>query len=430
MRDGTEVQGLTRKKDGRWKVSATGQTFVEPDELLAVARFHKIIAKLKKENREFVDLAVGNVPTAHDMDGLIPAAAKKPRVVIRIPKDYTKGITVSRSFESDELWAWLRQQILTRPKYVAERVGIEQIGYLTDLKPQEPSLKLTAAIDVYEKFARVSRNEVSRISRLWEEFVRIVGVETIRDITHQHVEKYEAAIVKQGLAPKTTRHRFSGVRTVLAFAMKRGKSVKDCRAALDAMKMLTVDEANALDPRPISEADFWGIYDAAVRAGDTQFAAMVLLSLNGAFYSSEVAVLRWSDIDLKRAELATRRNKTGVPRVACLWPQTVAALKALPRKEGIERIFHAARGPLYRQGINRLWTTYRKVAGVPDGIVYSQIRDASFTIAARHDINAARLLNGHKLAGAADAYVLRQPQAVRKVCEAIGEEFEVLKHAK
>jgi hypothetical protein len=42
---GDQIVGLLRRADGRWKISATGQTFVEPDERLAVARFHEIVAR-------------------------------------------------------------------------------------------------------------------------------------------------------------------------------------------------------------------------------------------------------------------------------------------------------------------------------------------------------------------------------------------------
>src|SRR5688572_8751608 len=50
MRGGAEIQGLVRRKDGRWKVSATGQTFVEPDENLAVARFYEMQQKNRPSN--------------------------------------------------------------------------------------------------------------------------------------------------------------------------------------------------------------------------------------------------------------------------------------------------------------------------------------------------------------------------------------------
>src|SRR5690242_12699700 len=36
---GVTVNGLARRSDGRWRIIETGQTFVEPDERLAVHRF-------------------------------------------------------------------------------------------------------------------------------------------------------------------------------------------------------------------------------------------------------------------------------------------------------------------------------------------------------------------------------------------------------
>ena len=181
-----------------------------------------------------------------------------------------------------------------------------------------PSLKLTAAAKVYADFARVSRDEHARIRRAWDEFSGIVDVGTVADITHEVAETYERALAAMGHQPKTTKHRIGAIRTVLAFALRRGKSVPHCRAALDALSMLTVEHANPLDPRPIPAADFWAIYNAALTASDLPFAAMLLLSLNAAMYSSEVALLKWADVDLNRGELATRRNKTSVPRVAVM----------------------------------------------------------------------------------------------------------------
>jgi integrase len=55
--------------------------------------------------------------------------------------------------------------------------------------------------------------------------------------------------------------------------------------------------------------------------------AMVLLGLNCGFGNSDVAELSWSALDMA-AEWATfPRKKTGAPRRAKLWPETVVALK-------------------------------------------------------------------------------------------------------
>lgn len=431
---GDNIDGLRyREHDKRWLIVATGQMFREPDERLAVSRFHRIQASADAPPVVHVDVGTFHDTLPAVVKGLNEWGAGRRGIKLNRPLGNEGPIVVSseRAFDVPEYWAWLRQEIIANPKLVAQKVGIEQIGYLADLKPPADKLTLVDALQVYGDFAKVSRDEHARIRRAWEEFSGIVGVDTVADVTNEVAEQYESALGKLALAPKTTKHRIGAVRTVLAFCIKRGKGVVHCRAALDALAMLTVKNANPLDPRPIAVDDFWSIYKAARKAGDKPFVAMLLLGLNCAMYSSEVALLKWSDLDLKRGTLATRRNKTNVPRIAVLWPETLQALEALTPHESISRVFYTlSGGPVYRQLINRGWLAYRGAAGVADDVVFSQLRDAAFTVAAQHDIDQARLLNGHKLAGAADNYVLRQPRAVAEVCEAIRGEFKVAEHVR
>ena len=38
-KNNNQIKGLARRKDGRWRVIGTGQTFVEPDEDLAIHKY-------------------------------------------------------------------------------------------------------------------------------------------------------------------------------------------------------------------------------------------------------------------------------------------------------------------------------------------------------------------------------------------------------
>ena len=51
--------------------------------------------------------------------------------------------------EEAPLWAWLRAQIIANPKKAATMLGIEEIGYLADLKAPQPSPTLTGLADQY-----------------------------------------------------------------------------------------------------------------------------------------------------------------------------------------------------------------------------------------------------------------------------------------
>lgn len=272
-------------------------------------------------------------------------------------------------------------------------------------------------IATYAAKPGITGEEVQRCKKFWSEFSRIVGIKEIRELTHDHVAAYESAVDDLDLSPKSVKHRYTRIRTVIAYALKRGKGPADCRAALDVLAMLEARDSNPLDPRPISPADFWAIYDAAVEAKDEVFGSMMLFSLNAALYPSEVGSVRWEEIDSKRGEYVSRRRKTGIVRVAVLWPETVEALEALPRDRATA--FNTSRQAYNRFSVHREWTAYRTATQVPKGVTFSQIRDAAFTQACRTSLDQARVLAGHKYGGATDACVARNPQFVASACASI-----------
>ncbi|HEY0009879.1 MAG TPA: hypothetical protein VGB55_14215 [Tepidisphaeraceae bacterium] len=416
---GDRIDGLTRLADGRWKISGPKAIkFTEPDERMAIAIFRR-----RQAEQSGTDKVMLPMPDAADGTEAGRAIVKTSRgtFIARIPKD-GGPVKMARSFDTADLWAWLREQIIAQPKWVAERVGIEQIGYLTDLKKPTESLALEGLDDVYAAKAGISKEEITRCRRFWAEFVEAVGVKTLRELSHEHVELYEAKIAQLDLSPKSVKHRYTRIRTAIAWVMKRGKGAEDCRKALDVLSMLDVPTPDTLDPNPIKPAQFWAIHKAAKDADNQTFAAMMLFSLNCALYPSEAGAVRWTDVDLDRGEFVTRRNKTKVPRVAVLWPETITALKSLPQDR--PTVFNTSRMAYQRFSVFRDWKIYRDAAKLPN-VKYAEIRDAAFTAACRVDANQARILAGHRMQGAADHYVMRAPQAVGAACEAIRKAFNL-----
>jgi integrase len=440
---GENIQGLRRLKDGRWRTSYPNQiTFSEPDEHVAVARFRAWESGQRRETvavpttslrpGDDATRALDSLPQPHrDLRRL--TGTFLPPEVLAEQTDAPAPAPITVDLDGDVLqffrepanaagfWPWLRRLILTRREFVAKQTGIESLAWISEKDRPEPSPTLAELIDVYAAKPGVTAEEIGRVKRFWKEFSDIVGVKTIRELTHELVERYEATINQMDLAPKSVKHRYSRIRTVIAYGLRRGKGQEDCRKALDALAMLESAESDNLDPNPIAPADFWAIHQAALDAGDTTFAAMMLFALNAAQYPSEVGSVRCAEVDLERREFSTRRNKTKVPRVAVLWPETIKAIKTLPRDR--EQIFCTRIQAYNRMSIFRDWKKYREAAGVKDGVTFAQIRDAAFTEACRKNLDQARVLSGHRLPGAVDNYVLRQPNFVADVCEAIRDHF-------
>ena len=416
-RTGDRIDGLTRNAAGRWRISSTGEFFTEADEDRALKRFYE--ATMKQAPTVTMVTATA-VPTAYD------AIVRGGKIVDQVMKQFRQE-TVSRgegyehrliqNLDETTYWQRVTKDLLDHADYAAAKTGIASLAWLPELKKPGTSHTLKELGDLYAARQDITANELSRSVLFWNEFRNAVGVNTVRDITHDLVAAYGNKMRTAGHAAKTLHHRFAKVRSVLHYAIKLGKSISDCRQALDCCTQLEVKQTANKDPQPIGVADFWKIYDAAVKANDKVFAALMITALNAGMYGSEVSALLWEEVDLTNGELVTRRNKTGISRIAMLWPETLKALKALPHTQ--DTIFNTRIRSYTTHSVIAGWARYRKAAGVAVTVTFSHLRDAAYTLALKVSWQQAEMIAGHQLPGTSDHYLRRNPGLVKEACEAI-----------
>jgi integrase len=75
---------------------------------------------------------------------------------------------------------------------------------------------------------------------------------------------------------------------------------------------------------------------------DVKIRAMIWLGLNCGFGCTDCAQLKWKDLDFANSRVKLARNKTGIARNLPLWPETMQALKAVPRSGRL--VFYTAEG--------------------------------------------------------------------------------------
>jgi len=402
---GDPIPGLARRpSDGRWRVIGTDITFTEADERLAIHKYLTLYAPSAKA-------ATVQFPLPQ------PASNARPESLpVLTTFDYaTPGqCQATQHITEGPLWSWVREQILTRPQYVAQMTGIEQIGYLADLPKPSASPTLQEVGDLYIEHARIGDNWRAKCRLFWQEFRDCVAATTLRALTQENLVEYYDAITQAAHTPTFARQRFGAIKAIINFPTKLGKWAEDAKRALALCAVLVAPKKSATDPRPIGRDAFQGLYGVA----DAQMKAALLLALNCCMYGGEVASVAWSDLDLKRSVLSTVRSKTKVVRIAVLWPETVAALNALPRTA--DAVFLNSIGSqadylhLYRQ-----FKVVRTTAELPE-VQFSQIRDGAYTAAVEGGValDVCRLLAGHAT-GISDHYVMRRPQMVTAACDAI-----------
>lgn len=331
---GEHIDRLRRRvSDGRWKNVETRETWVEPDERRAVARFREWQAR---QESAVVKMPAGSFKSLSEFE----QAINQPNAELTLTLLAQGSPTGAVDFRTPTaaLWAWFREQLIARPHWVAEMAGIPEAARLADLPKCGPSPTLESIGELNFAKAGITDHEREKNRLFWKEFGQAVLVNTVRELTSEILAAYYDAVLAAGMSATYVKHRFGKVKTILNFAKKRGLDANDLRHALDCCAVLVTPNSTTLNPHPISREDFHRL----LKAADAEMKAMLLLALNCCMYGHEVVSLEWADVNFANRVLITDRSKTGVTRIAVLWERTIKALEVLPRKR--EHIFVGARG--------------------------------------------------------------------------------------
>lgn len=436
---GVPVPGLAYDTDRRWRVVATGRKFTEPDERLAVIRFRQLTDAAKSEPLEIDasfqpdpelirtyggDIHLARLALLAKLKGYeLPSTTPDGG-----PEVYLKEVRLAHFINPDIMFAWLREQLINRPQWVAERVGIPQLASLANFPMPVPSPKLSDILRIFERTKEYTRaaDKQKHVSA-WEHMAAGTGAESLEDLTSDKLVAWRDQVREQ-YAYKMQLNVFGRVRAVLAHVRDdQAKFIDQIGPVLARMAVLKpLGEAPADDPRPIVPGHFRSLVAQAIQEGDKRMAAALLLALNCCMYGEEVSALTWDAVDLENATLVTRRTKRGrCIRAATLWPETITALRKLGKPAGGRPVLLSASGDRMRG--DTLRSDYRELcvrAKVPVDrhTELASIRDGSYSAACNApgvDEKYARVLAGHKAPGVQDKYVLRNPQIVKPACDAV-----------
>lgn len=380
--DGRKINGLRKRKDGRWILS-NGKTFTEPDEAKAIEKARKLLAGHTSidtwwDEREAYNYAVAN-------QGRID-------------------------------WALVAEEIRTRPKWVSEQTGIEQIAYLTDLQAPEPLPSFAELEKVWEDYYP-KKEQKRRVLTAWKDFVSTAKVADLREITPQTAIAYRDAVWARKLSGKSQNNRFTRIRRFISFCKDRAIAMDALNKTLVVLSLLKPSESGLnFDPHPVEPEDFRKMLDKAKGTDDE---AMLLLMLNCAMYLEEVVNVKWDHIKKANGYVGNRNKTAKCLRVGVLWDETMKAIEALPRKG--EHLFYGSRGkPITCSGMRKRWRLLREAAKVP-WVQPSHLRDGAIQAMSEAGVSEklSLLVEGHRAAGMSDHYVKRNPAMVAPACEAI-----------
>jgi integrase len=171
--------------------------------------------------------------------------------------------------------------------------------------------------------------------------------------------------------------------------------------------------------RYLSAAELASLGDAFTKAehqglNPNSLAILRLLVLTGA-RRTEIASLRWDDVDFDRGVLRLPDSKTGA-KIVPLGAPALAVLSQLSRKKGSPWVFPAARGKGHHVGMPRVWRKLRTMAKLKNVRMHDLRHGfASVAVADSSSLYLLGKVLGHSQATTTERYAHLQLDPVRAV---------------
>ena len=229
---------------------------------------------------------------------------------------------------------------------------LEQAAYLHSGKGATPktssgfSIKTLCNLYLDHQDSRVVIGEIKRRhlndqTLILRNFARFIGSnQPVCNISTIDLQNLRKKLIKTGKAANTINNAISTIKAMYNWAMDN--EVVDSIPNLKAVKKIS-------NPKVERPTFTMPQIQKLLQNASVQMRAMILLGLNCGFGCTDCAELRWDNVALKSGRIRFPRGKTGVDRNLPLWPETIAALKQVP-KAG-ELVFYTTKGNPWLQTI-------------------------------------------------------------------------------
>ena len=454
---GQEIVGLKRRPDGRhYAADEPSKTFGK-DPADAVRKFRKWQSQRRRERIDLPETRPPSPATKRVLDHFHPDE----------PND---EIVYHHQPTADAFYDKMKELLDDEQGRVklAQRTGYKQILWLDEIEEPPPPLTLAAVGEAYYGKPHVDPETKRRTFEggrefndprekgwsftVWQRFCKAVKpATTIEDVKPQHLRRFEQTIrTAKYRCKKTKRMRPYAEKTKSQMYNKIGSILREAwflhephRAEIQRLRVEFRnvcknghnDEENS---RPMSVEDFHTIYKAA---NNELWRALLLAMLNLAIHPNEATHVEKSKFDLRRKTYADKRKKKGkYGRVAMLWPETVAAIKAYQNVQRDNAVYqetefmflNSADKPFSKSGATyyfreTLKPRAEKSAGFKIAATLDGLRHGAQEAADEMETNPYHtdMLMGHKLPNAKGNYKRRIPSKTQKNVDAIREYYRI-----
>jgi hypothetical protein len=257
----------------------------------------------------------------------------------------TAHINKSAEISEDTFVQQVRQWIAQDQKKAQEMLGIKFIidgdsnicmillSYILKQFKAQPQFQV--------KQMPVSRkNELVEIEKTWKNFTDTIRKSYVGQITKGDINKYANACLssyhQDNYSTTWVRKRFDFVKRVWNYSTKQYDSREIEQVRLWCTSLLVPPAQIIQHPPKLIQPDMFNLLLSIANPFEKAF---LMLSMNTAYYATDIANAPMSALNWDQRYITYRRNKKGhVSRAAVLWEETIQALKVVTNHQG-ETIF-------------------------------------------------------------------------------------------
>ena len=262
-----------------------------------------------------------------------------------------------------------------------------------DITKTEKPIKFEKLVNAFLEWADENHKSPERDHGSCKNLLSYFDGKNIYGLTLWEVEKYKSLRKKQGRKPETINKELGVIRRMFNLALEGSLSVKVGKNPVQGIKLVKVPKTK---PRTYKPWEFQKLYDDA----SSHFKPILLCAYMTGMRRSEIARLKWQDVDFNDRTLYVSETKNDEPRTMPMSDALFDKLQEMKQDSTSEFVFTTQEGQPYTSisAWKRAWSTALKRSGIEKGRFHDLRHTfvSNLIVNEKEDFATVMALSGHK----------------------------------
>jgi integrase len=290
-----------------------------------------------------------------------------------------------------------------------------------DIAKTEKPIKFEKLIDAYLEWATENHKSPERDHSASKNLLAYFEGKNIYSLSLWDIEKYNSLRKNKGRKPETINKELGVIRRMFNLSLMGVLRIKVARNPVDGLKLLKVPKTK---PRTYKSWEFQKLYAAA----SNHFKPVLLCAYMTGMRRSEIARLKWQDIDFEENTIYVAETKNDEPRTIPIGKVLLECLSMLRKNARCEFVFTTPEGEGYTSlsAWKRAWGTALRRSEVEKGRFHDLRHTfvSNLIVNEKEDFATVMALSGHKDISMLKRYSHTQEDAKKSAIDKLGKYAE------